>query len=346
MQEIINYLKEHPRTSTNTLRLRFGISKGRAFAIRKELGLVTDHIGGELKQKVQTFLAENPSIPPAEVQRKFGLTAMVVRRIRRDLNLLGSSVAVRVERDERIKQYLMDNPSERTLVVANFFDVSCDVIERLKREVGIPRQTCANESYSRRVERAEVGLTRREDRPAESGVISPVPVSANQEQWKKLDAPLSKYSVSSMGRVRNEATGKLLRHRQNIRGYWVISLSTDEGKMTVKRTHRLVAEAFLPNPEGRPEVNHKDGDTSNPRKSNLEWATKAENMEHASREGLFTVAKISPGTARAICESLSRRKAEGRSLRQVAEAHEVPVTLVEKISARKTWNSISCEYEW
>lgn len=343
MQEVIDYLKANPKTSTVALQRRFGLSKGRAFSLRKEIGLVTEHIPSDLKQKVVAFLEANPTARPFEIQRRFGLTAMVVRRLRSKLGLIGTTSDNRRRRDTQIREAVLANPARRCILVAADFSVSTDIVERIRREAGLPRQTCLRESRERSALREEVGLVRREDRPAESGVRSPVPVDERKERWKRIDD--SRYSVSTFGRVRNDETGLIMAQYQNLRGYWIINLYF-AGKRYVKRTHRLVAEAFIPNPEERPEVNHKDGDTSNPRKSNLEWVTKAENMEHASREGLFTVAKISPGTAKTICASLSRRKAEGKSLRQVAEAHGVPVTLVERISARKTWTSISCEYEW
>ena len=63
-------------------------------------------------------------------------------------------------------------------------------------------------------------------------------------------------------------------------GYQSIDLRIDK-KHFRYLLHRLVAECFIPNPENKPEVNHKDGDKTNNHISNLEWMTKAENVEHS-----------------------------------------------------------------
>ena len=63
--------------------------------------------------------------------------------------------------------------------------------------------------------------------------------------------------------------------------------------------HRLVAEAFVPNPSGKPQVNHKDGDKSNNSYLNLEWVTASENVQHAFDTGL-KVQKSGAGHQRAV----------------------------------------------
>lgn len=95
----------------------------------------------------------------------------------------------------------------------------------------------------------------------------------------------TKYKVSNNGRVIN-AKGKE-KAPVNLRdGYLKVDLYRN-GERSSKRIHRLVAEAFIPNPYNKPDVNHKDGDKHNNHADNLEWVDKSENMRHASANGLL-----------------------------------------------------------
>lgn len=98
-------------------------------------------------------------------------------------------------------------------------------------------------------------------------------------EWRKLvDYP--NYSVSNYGEVRNDTTGGLLHPWTGKVGYKMVKLN-DNGKWQNKTVHRLVALTFIPNPQNKATVNHKDGDKTNNRLDNLEWATYSENNYHA-----------------------------------------------------------------
>lgn len=95
-------------------------------------------------------------------------------------------------------------------------------------------------------------------------------------EWRKIHG-FPNYSVSSLGEVRNDRTGRLLTPFGAKEWYAGVQL----GKGNYRRLHRLVAEAFIPNPENKPYVNHKDGDRRNNAANNLEWCTQQENVRHA-----------------------------------------------------------------
>ena len=113
--------------------------------------------------------------------------------------------------------------------------------------------------------------------------------------WKTLVYHSEKYDrfeVSTDGRIRNSMNKRDYKTFVNKRGYEQVCVSlgsTDKKK--VFKIHRAIAETFLPNPDNKPEVNHKDGDKLNNALYNLEWATGAENMRHASASGLLNIKK-------------------------------------------------------
>lgn len=120
------------------------------------------------------------------------------------------------------------------------------------------------------------------------------------EEWRDIDGYEGFYQVSSKGRVRR--LGRVQRRRQRCRdglwheqdyfckgrilapgvgshGYLTVALSRDS-KSKTQLVHRLVAAAFIPNPEGLPQINHKDGVRTNDVVSNLEWSDQSQQELH------------------------------------------------------------------
>ncbi len=101
------------------------------------------------------------------------------------------------------------------------------------------------------------------------------------ETWVKIEG-FETYEVSGNGFVRNAKSGELLKPTLNTWGYPSVTLCHD-GKRKNMTVHRLVAEAFLPNPNNLPEVNHLDEDKTNNTVPNLEWTTKKANINYGTR---------------------------------------------------------------
>jgi hypothetical protein len=104
------------------------------------------------------------------------------------------------------------------------------------------------------------------------------------EEWKDIKDYEGLYKVSNLGRVKSNYKGleRLLKPLSKNNGYLFVILYKDT-KPTKYYVHRLVAKAFIPNPENKPQVNHIDEDKSNNMVSNLEWVTAKENMNHGTR---------------------------------------------------------------
>lgn len=100
------------------------------------------------------------------------------------------------------------------------------------------------------------------------------------EKWKDIPSYEGRYQISSKGRVKSIfARHKVLYLKPHKKGYVGVALSRD-GKKNYYFVHRIVAKAFIPNLENKPEVNHKNLDCSDNRIENLEWVTREENINH------------------------------------------------------------------
>lgn len=116
-----------------------------------------------------------------------------------------------------------------------------------------------------------------------------------EETWKDVEGYEGLYQVSNLGRVKSleryviRGRGGISKVRERILkcghdkdGYSCVALMLN-GKRTTFRVHRLVAQAFIPNPENKPFVNHINEDKTNNHAKNLEWCTCKENNNHGTR---------------------------------------------------------------
>lgn len=100
------------------------------------------------------------------------------------------------------------------------------------------------------------------------------------EEWREVEKLGERYLVSNKGRI-----AKIMITSINTSGYPSLHVTTN-GVRKYTSIHRAVAEAFIPNPDNLPEVNHINGDKTDNRVENLEWCTRKYNQNHADKTGL------------------------------------------------------------
>jgi len=185
--------------------------------------------------------------------------------------------------------------------------------------------------------------------------------SLEGESWLPVQGFEEYYHISNMGRLKildrlcwKNATDKLHTRIKkerisamipNDKGYPSHILVKDDIKHT-QTIHRLVALHFIPNPENKPQVNHKNGIKWDNRVENLEWVTESENSIHAYETGLSKAvsgeshyqAKITDEKAREIKYQLSVKN--DRTLQEIADICGVGRSIVKDISQNSTWKHI------
>lgn len=168
------------------------------------------------------------------------------------------------------------------------------------------------------------------------------------------------YLVSNHGRVRSlpriiefknkrhkNATSSKYRCRDmmlkasNVNGYWLVVLRNN-GNKCATGVHRLVAKHFIPNPENKSEVNHKDGNRLNNHVSNLEWVTRHENYMHAVKNQLHArgeqAAKSKLNNSFVVAIRFLAKN--GVSNKMLAEAFGVTSPTITNVIKRGTWNHV------
>lgn len=165
-------------------------------------------------------------------------------------------------------------------------------------------------------------------------------------QWRPIywkNGEKTKYSISNIGLVRNDVKNKLLKPYYH-KGYAKIQLLHNK-KSKEFFIHRLVATAFIPNPDNKPQVNHINGDKSCNYDFNLEWVTGVENMQHAYKTGLNKYHQHNVITSidkvEKICQLLEQNEL---NLSQIGIKVGVSRQAVGRILQKKTYRKISSKY--
>lgn len=183
-----------------------------------------------------------------------------------------------------------------------------------------------------------------------------------EEQWKPVKGYEGIYEVSSLGRVRslehkarhksrsgNEFMvmykGRIRKPFTNDMGRQSLILKKD-GKPHQHRVHRLVAEAFIPNPDNLPEVNHKDENPSNNRVDNLEWCTRDYNLRYGT--AIMRIRNTQLKRANAVLQLDKEGNVLGKflSLERAAEAMGCCTQLIKRVCDNKPYCHTAKGYRW
>ena len=173
----------------------------------------------------------------------------------------------------------------------------------------------------------------------------------NYERPYYYNGRKTKYSVTFDGRVFNKKTNKEVAYAENSNGYLTFGTSdVKNGLKGPKMVHRFVAETFIPNPENKRTVNHKDNNRKNNRADNLEWMSQSENIRYALKQNRLYIAKgeenknckYSDEKIRQVCELLQA----GYRNKDIADMTGVQKHYISSIRNREWRKDISRDYVW
>lgn len=136
--------------------------------------------------------------------------------------------------------------------------------------------------------------------------------------------------------------GRWLKASPNTQGYLKVTLHLD-GKASTIPVHKLVAQAFIPNPHNKPRVTHLDGNKLNNSVVNLQWTTHKENMAHAISLGLYDDSKLlgedNPSSKLTEQQVVQIRTSSDSNLMEAIK-HTVSKTTIKLIRSYKSWKQL------
>lgn len=173
------------------------------------------------------------------------------------------------------------------------------------------------------------------------------------EEWRDVEKYEGYYRVSDIGRVKSVdrlvmnrwnnkeiIKSRIMCQHKNDRGYLSVHLSKENVRKH-PRVNRLVAIAYIPNPENKPEVGHVFGNKQDNRAVSLKWETRLENMQHAFRTGLITSIKGEDSKSSKLTEKeVLEIRASSLSQKELAKIYNCDPSNIRRINLRLTWKHI------
>jgi len=167
------------------------------------------------------------------------------------------------------------------------------------------------------------------------------------EIWKPIFN--GKYEVSSIGRIRTvfcrnrwgfykPKKERILFQHKNNDGYMQVSIYTESGNLKSFRVHRLMALAFIPNPENKPQVNHLNSIRSDNRIENLEWCTNSENQIHSVKFGNY---KSNNPNAKLTESDVQKIYNSTKPISHLVKKYKIHRDSIINIKNGKTWSTIT-----